>query len=250
MFSSVGHSIISLSEVDSTNNYAAILLNETKVTNGTIILAKNQTKGKGQLGSVWVVEPSKNLTFSVILTDLKIQANRQFLISAWAACSLSYFLEEYFAIKNHIKWPNDIIVNGKKIAGVLIENSLKGQEIQHSIIGVGFNINQANFPKGIGATSVFNELGKEQNLDAVFEQLLSYFNRFYLYLAKQDDKSLFDAYYSKLYGYNTKIALKDNDGYYEGTIKQILSDGRLVVDKNGAEKTYSLKELEFLMKSE
>jgi BirA family biotin operon repressor/biotin-[acetyl-CoA-carboxylase] ligase len=245
--SPIGHTVISLAEVDSTNNYAATLLNETKVTNGTIVLAQNQVKGKGQRGSMWFVEPNKNLTFSIILTDLKIPANKQFLISMWVANVLSSFLKEKFLIKNNIKWPNDIIVNRRKIAGILIENSLKGQFIQNSIVGVGFNVNQTNFPDEILATSLKSEINKELELNEVFDALITSFNQSYLHFAKQDEATLFENYYAKLYGYKSKISLKDADGNFEGIISKVLPDGRLVIHKSGSEKIYSLKELQFLL---
>lgn len=243
----IGHTVISLAEVDSTNNYAATLLNETKMVNGTVILAQNQVNGKGQRGNTWLVEPNKNLTFSIVLTDIKIPANKQFLISMWVAYALSSFLEENYSVKNTIKWSNDIIVNRQKIAGVLIENTIKGNQINTSIIGVGFNVNQENFPMEIKATSLKREIKKELELKTVFDGLMHSFNQFYLLLAKNDEQALFDVYYSKLYGYKSKIALQDKDDFFEGIINQVLPDGRLVVDKNGEEKIYSLKELKFIL---
>jgi BirA family transcriptional regulator, biotin operon repressor / biotin---[acetyl-CoA-carboxylase] ligase len=248
-FAPIGHTIIKLDTVDSTNNYAATLLNETKVVNGTVVLAKNQTQGKGQMGNVWHVEPNTNLTFSIVLSDVKIPVNKQFLLSVWATASISQFLELHCNIANTIKWPNDILTtNTKKICGILIENSLRGDKISNAIVGVGLNVNQTVFPDGIHATSVANEHHKQVSLEEMFTTLLSCFNSNYVLLQQLDEKKLYALFYSKLLGYNTRLSFEDSNGFFVGTIKGVLPSGKLQIkDEQEDLREYAFKEVKFIL---
>jgi BirA family transcriptional regulator, biotin operon repressor / biotin---[acetyl-CoA-carboxylase] ligase len=248
-FSPIAHTIVKLDEVDSTNNYAATLLNETKVVNGTVVLAKNQTQGKGQMGNVWIVEPNANLTFSILLTDLKLNANQQFLLSIWVSVALSESLKNHFNIPNVIKWPNDILCqNGKKIAGVLIENSVKGNKLSHSIIGIGLNVNQTTFPFVSNATSMANEIGTSLIIEDVFNSLVSSLNKHYLLLQQMDEKKLLAFYYANLLGYNSNLDFEDEHGKFTAKILGVTSIGQLVVqDTNEQTKIYNFKELKFIL---
>ena len=248
-FAPIGHTIIKLDTVASTNNYAATLLNETKVVNGTVIMAKNQTQGKGQMGNVWHVEPNTNLTFSIVLSDLKIPVNKQFLLSVWATVSISQFLEMHCNIANSIKWPNDILTtNTKKICGILIENSLRGDKISSAIVGVGLNVNQTVFPEGIAATSIASETQHAANLDELFALLLSIFNSNYVLLQQLDEKKLYTLFYSKLLGYNTPLNFEDSNGSFVGTIQGVSPSGNLQIkDEQDVLRTYAFKEVKFIL---
>ena len=145
------HDIIWLESVDSTNEECRRRISE--IDNLSVVAALSQTSGKGQKGNVWLSEPGKNLTFSVVLkfpaTDIKSElepmlAYDQFVLSEITSLSIVDLLAEH-GIEAKIKWPNDIYVADRKICGMLIENSLRGEWIQHSIIGIGLNVNQRNF---------------------------------------------------------------------------------------------------------
>ncbi len=135
--------IIWLDKVDSTNNEARRHILE--IDNLSVLSALEQTTGRGQHGNKWSSQAGENLTFSIIVKDFRIKANEQSAISQATALSLTDLLESH-GISARIKWPNDIYVRDEKICGILIENSLKGQEIDWSIIGIGLNVNQLTFP--------------------------------------------------------------------------------------------------------
>ena len=243
----IGHSILRLESVDSTNNYAANLLNTTKVSNGTVILAENQLKGKGQRGNSWQVESGKNLTISIVLSDVLFKSNQQFLISQWVSVSLVELLFN-FGILAKIKWPNDILVadNNEKIAGILIENTLQGQQIKHSIVGVGLNINQRIF-EGIRATSMAKNLGRDLVLEDVLQAFLKVLNQSYLKLQKHT-VAIELSYFTHLLGYNTWLNYEDNTCQFSAKIDTILPDGRLVLaDKQNKTKTYLFKEVRLIL---
>lgn len=138
--------IIWLERVDSTNDEARRQISE--IDNLSVVSALEQTKGRGQRGNRWSSQPGENLTFSLVVKDFRIKANEQSAISQATALSLVDLLSRH-EIKARIKWPNDIYAGDEKICGILIENSLKGSEIDWSIIGIGLNVNQTAFPEDL-----------------------------------------------------------------------------------------------------
>jgi BirA family biotin operon repressor/biotin-[acetyl-CoA-carboxylase] ligase len=145
------HDIIWLESADSTNEECKRHISD--LDNLSVVAALSQTCGKGQRGNVWISDPGKNLTFSIVLKfpfNVKagllepMHAYDQFVFSEIAALAVVDLLAEH-GIQAKIKWPNDIYIGDRKICGILIENSLRGEWIQHSIIGIGLNVNQRNF---------------------------------------------------------------------------------------------------------
>ena len=137
------HKII-LSDVDSTNNFAAKLINEGLGGHGSVIMAENQSNGRGQQGSIWQSEPKLNLLFSIILCSEQLSKLKPIQINWYVSLCLVDFLKET-NISAFIKWPNDIMIGEKKVAGTLIENKFHGSRLKQSIVGVGLNVNQVSF---------------------------------------------------------------------------------------------------------
>ena len=119
----IGQKLISLSVVDSTNNYTAKLHSRDEIDHGAVILAENQLNGRGQRGTEWQSEPGNNLTFSFLLTEINLSVLDQFRLNQLASIAIINTLDNY-DIDAYIKWPNDIYVGREKIAGMLIENSI------------------------------------------------------------------------------------------------------------------------------
>ncbi len=143
------YDIIWLQSVDSTNDEARRRI--STLDNLSVLSAFCQTSGHGQRGNSWISEPGKNLTFSIILKDLcMVRAYDQFVISEITAISVTDFLSAH-GIKASIKWPNDIYAGDRKICGILVENTLRGESVSSSVIGIGLNINQRNFDVNIPA---------------------------------------------------------------------------------------------------
>lgn len=135
---------IFLNEVDSTNNYANQLVLTKAAEEGTVVLARYQNSGKGQKGNSWESEAGKNLLASIILRPTFLKAADQFYISKIISLSIAEVLQSKTKDIT-IKWPNDIYAGNRKIAGILIENSVLGQNIETSITGIGLNLNQEVF---------------------------------------------------------------------------------------------------------
>jgi BirA family biotin operon repressor/biotin-[acetyl-CoA-carboxylase] ligase len=171
--------IIWLERVDSTNDEARRHISE--IDNLSVVSALEQTKGRGQRGNRWSSQPGENLTFSLVVKDFRIKANEQSAISQATALSLVDLLSRH-EIKARIKWPNDIYAGDEKICGILIENSLKGSEIDWSIIGIGLNVNQTTFPEDLpNPTSMKLCTGNSNpyNTREILEEFMGIFTGYY-----------------------------------------------------------------------
>ena len=171
--------IIWLERVDSTNDEARRHISE--IDNLSVVSALEQTKGRGQRGNTWLSLAGENLTFSLIVKDFRIKSNEQAAISQATALSLTKLLGRY-GIEARIKWPNDIYTGDNKICGILIENSLKGVEIEWSIIGIGLNVNQTSFPEHLpNPTSMRLCTGNSNpyNTREILEEFMGIFTGYY-----------------------------------------------------------------------
>jgi BirA family biotin operon repressor/biotin-[acetyl-CoA-carboxylase] ligase len=136
--------IIYLNEVESTNNYANQLILSDAAEEGTVVLAQYQTHGKGQHGNVWESETGKNLLMSIIWYPGFLPASQQFMISKIVSIAITDCVNDIID-DCKIKWPNDIYIGNQKLAGILIENSVKGSHLSSSVVGIGLNVNQQVF---------------------------------------------------------------------------------------------------------
>jgi BirA family biotin operon repressor/biotin-[acetyl-CoA-carboxylase] ligase len=216
-----------MTECLSTNDYLLKLLKKKSYQEGTMVNTSYQKGGRGQRNNNWLSEKGKNLTFSFLL-EPNIELSNQFSLHIITSISIFKTLLE-INIKNiSIKWPNDIYVNDKKIAGILIENLVYRKFIHKSVIGVGLNINQSNF--GIlNATSTINETMKKHNLDQILQIFKSIFNKEYLKLNSNKIHEEFDFYKKNLIGYQIEKKYEYNSAVIKGKIIDVLSNGILVI---------------------
>ena len=148
-----------LHETESTNSFLHEQLMSEKLPEGSVVTADYQTKGRGQRGSSWQSEAGKNLLMSIVVYPDFLKASEAFVLSKCIALATCDLLADY-SNQVRIKWPNDILIEGKKVAGILIENILRGADIYATIAGIGINFNQQVFEVGLNsATSVFINSG-------------------------------------------------------------------------------------------
>ena len=166
--------IIWLDTIDSTNTEALRRLAE--LPSMTVLAAREQTAGRGQRGNTWFTEPGKNLTFSIVVkfAEGQLHASQVHWLNYLMSDVVSMFLRSY-GIDCTIKWPNDVYVQRRKICGILIENTLKGEWVDAAVIGTGININQREFPQLANATSLVRCYGQEQDLEACMEKVAALF---------------------------------------------------------------------------
>ena len=239
----IGQKIIHLESVDSTNKSIANLLKQGDITHGTVILADDQFDGKGQRGAQWLVKPGENLTFSFLLENVSLSLSQQFYLTQVVSLSLIRLLKK-LEISARIKWPNDIFVNGVKIAGILIENQVQNGVIKNSIIGIGLNVNQQKFDS-FKATSIALELGIQHNLQEVLFSFIHSFNSTWIPHSEEAKRTIQHDYLAHLLNYKKKSSYSDKHGEFEGEITGVNEAGQLEVIKGTTKIAYDLKEIEF-----
>ena len=230
--------------IDSTNTEALRRLDG--IPSGTVLAARSQTAGRGQRGNTWFTEPGKNLTFSVVLKDLGLKASDSIRLNALTSVAVVSLLEHY-GVQPVIKWPNDIYVSGRKICGMLIENTLDGAMLGASVVGIGININQREFPQLANATSLALCTGKDEALEEVLAVFLEIFEGM---LSRLDSPELWERYASRLYRLGKTARYYDilREEEFEGVIQGVEPDGRLcILDAGGERRHYRFKEVSYIL---
>ena len=248
----VGKVLRQFDELPSTNDYARFMANEPHTPEGAVVLAGRQTSGRGQMGAVWESAPGENLTLSVIFKPVWLRADQQFQLSKAVALAVYDTVSEAFkdilpAFDLHIKWPNDILLNGKKIAGILIENTISGHHLGISVVGIGLNVNQQQFSPTLPfAGSMAGAVGQSFDTSLLAQRLFFYLENRYLTLRDGDATRLHTDYLRHLLGFSQRLpfeSLPDGERF-EGTIQGIDEDGKLVVGLDGGqERRFGLKEI-------
>ncbi len=228
--------------MSSTNKYAADLLKSENLPEGTVILAYHQTAGKGQFGKSWLTSAGENLTFSVILKPVNLTVNNSFLISMCMAVSVRDTLLTFLSsARIEIKWPNDILSNGNKISGILIENQVSHDNIKHVIAGVGINVNQIQFKDVPNATSLRRITGREYKTDHVLSVFCIHLEKWYLTLRKGNHHQIIQEYHKSLYGTEV-LKILTSDGEKASKILRVDEQGYVFLEIDGDEKKFSLNE--------
>jgi len=239
--------LIKLDAIDSTNEFLKGLSNNQLVENFTVVTAENQTQGKGQMGSKWVSEVSKNLIMSVLVRDFVADINQIFDVNIVVSVSIIKALEDFNIPELSIKWPNDIMSYNKKIGGILIENSLKSNGEIVSIVGLGLNVNQMNFedlPKASSLALICNKIfDKEEILLKIIEELEHNF-----LFWNQNMESLRLDYTNHLFKKGIPMPFSDaNQQNFMGIIQGVSSIGKLkILLEDDSISEFDIKELQML----
>ena len=238
--------IIKLDAIDSTNSYLKKLLTKESLDDLTVVISKHQTKGKGRNGNIWANDASLNLAFSIYKRFNRLNINNKFILNLISSIAVFHLLSENKLNKLTIKWPNDIMSENKKISGILIENSVKGNFINHSVIGVGVNVNQRKFKNLPNATSMFIETGREFSLDTLASRLGEIFCKNFLQYEKNEG-ALLKYYNNQLFLKNTDSNFITKDGKrFSGKITRINKNGELIIMKaDKREVNYTENEIRF-----
>ncbi len=243
--------IITLKEVDSTNNYLRSLPADEVKNEIVVAVAKKQTAGRGQRGNSWESEPGKNLTFSILLHPTFLEARQQFILSQAIALSIKEVLYDYVRSPHpRIKWPNDIYWNKKKLGGLLIENDLTGKHIDRCIIGVGVNLNQEHFTSDApNPVSVWQITGHATESLTILRKIMQRFSFYYGQIKRGDTHDLVDHYHKALFrrvGFH-KFRVPGGEEF-EARIRRIEPDGHLVLEDTQSQmRTFGFKEVEYVL---
>jgi len=239
--------MIKLDAIDSTNSYLKRLLTKDSLDDLTVVVSKHQTKGKGRNGNIWKNEASLNLAFSIYKKFNNLNVKDKFMLNVISSLSVFQLLKENNLNKLTIKWPNDIMAGNGKISGILIENSVKGKFINHSVIGVGINVNQKKFKDLPNATSLFIETGLEFSLDSLASRLVEIFSKNFLRF-KKNEEDLLKFYNNQLYLKNIDSNFIDLDKKkFSGKIICVNIKGELKIRKTNKEEiNYSENKIKFM----
>lgn len=221
----------------STNAYAIELLAKSKPLDGLVITTDDQYAGEGQFGSKWVSESGQNCTFSLILYPDFLPAVDAFLLNMCVSLGLQEALAAIVKDQTvQIKWPNDILLNGKKISGILIQNTVRGKFLEHAVIGIGINVNQTHFENLPGAGSLRKTTGKYYDRKTVLQNVLQSMEAHYIQLKNSPDThQLYESWkanymkhlylYKKWHTYSIK-----NKGTLTAQIIDIDHHGRVILE--------------------
>lgn len=241
----IGNKIIQLDVVDSTNNFVANLLKSGELVHGTVILADEQTAGKGQRGSTWLSEGGSNVIMSIFVEHDNLTVENQEAINHWVSLSILSLLKKY-NILGQVKWPNDILVNSKKIAGVLIENQIGNGRLKSSIIGIGLNVNQENFGD-ITATSLKLNSSMFHPVRDVALQLITALNEESSTIMDANRIELKSRYHENLWRIGEMVQFIENEELISGKLLGTNEQGLLQMNVNGEIRTFDLKQIKFVV---
>lgn len=244
----IGKVLLEFASLPSTNLFALELLSKSKPSEGTVILAFDQSEGRGQIGSRWESQPGCNITLSVILYPTFLPIPQQFSLNQASALAVRDFVARYAKKPVYVKWPNDIYIGHCKVAGILIQNTLSGGGFQSTVIGLGINVNQEIFAPGLpNPTSLKLETGLEFELPELIQRLCQSLEQRYLQLRNSQFGRLNEEYLQYLYGLGQTALFERPDGrQFTGMITGISPIGLLLVEAEGREEAFQLKEIKMV----
>ncbi len=239
--------IIKLNAIDSTNLFLRSLSIDTNVEDFTVVVAKHQTKGRGQMGTVWSSQDAKNLTFSVFKRFDNLKLDQHFVISMVASLAVINTLKKLNLPKLSVKWPNDILSENKKICGILIENVIKQNNVAATVVGIGLNVNQVNFSNLPQASSLLNVTGISYDLDELLQSILKELEILFDLVESNHFKTIKTTYESYLFRKDKPSTFKNEEGLFSGFIKGVSNEGLLeVLLEDNVLKTFDLKTIKLL----
>ena len=233
--------------LESTNEKLKEITGEKDIPEFSVVMAGYQTAGKGQKGNSWESEKGKNLTVSILLKPGFLSPANQFYVSRIVSLAIVWVLKE-LGIEPEIKWPNDIYVGDKKIAGILIENTVMGDTLSESIVGIGLNVNQQEFLSGAkNPVSIKNILTRDVDINDTLNNLLEKLIILYMGLYEGETDTIDKAYLKNLYRRKGLFRFRDINGEFRAEISNIETSGILVLrDTHGKIRRYAFKEVEFV----
>jgi BirA family biotin operon repressor/biotin-[acetyl-CoA-carboxylase] ligase len=221
----IGQEVSCYHSLPSTNDVAKTLAQEG-VKEGTVIVAEEQTAGRGRIKRRWL-SPRGGIALSIILYPPLDYLPSLIMVASLAVANA---IERVTGLKAKLKWPNDVLVNGKKVCGILVESDVRGNKVDYAVIGIGINANLklSEFPQiAPMATSLSQELGRDVSRREIVRSLLAEAERLYLALASGD--SVFKQWRSRLVTLGQEVQVSSAEATYKGVAESVASDGSLLL---------------------
>ena len=236
-------------QLPSTNGYALDLLSKSNPCEGTVITTDNQVDGRGQIGSKWESAAGQNITISIILRPNFLEVRNQFLLNQAIALGVASFTQQHISEGVKVKWPNDIYIHKKKVAGILIQNQLSGSKIQSTVVGLGININQTQFLSDAPNPTSFKLTTQQHyNISALTDMLCKCIELSYLDLRQRKITKLQNNYLSNLFQYQKLAHYQRSDGrVFQGTIIGLTPFGKLQIETKKGIEAFDIKTVKFVL---
>lgn len=241
--------ILYYDELPSTNHQLRQLMREHPLDEMTVVVAGFQQAGRGQAGNSWESERGKNLLMSLLLYPQFVEIIHQFGISAVVSLAVVDALKGFGIGNVKVKWPNDIYIDDRKVAGILIEHSIMGPVLSDSIVGIGLNVNQTQFLSDApNPVSMCQVTGTEFSLTGVFEKLMDCMVNRYQQLMDDGELGLMTEYCSAMWRADGQMhSFKDDTGCFDAKIDGVDEIGRLrLMTASGEVKVFGFKEVTYL----
>jgi BirA family biotin operon repressor/biotin-[acetyl-CoA-carboxylase] ligase len=234
----IGKKLFVFESIDSTNTCVKTLA-EVGNPEGTVVVADFQTAGRGRLGRSWVSEAGANLLFSLLLRpSIRKEAVGQ--LTFYSAVSIARALERVTKHPVECKWPNDVLLKGKKCCGILLENSIHQDRIDFSVVGIGINVNQTSFPDEMEGkvTSLYKEFGHTFDRTTLLQEMLREADALLPHLHKGDTLKIMDEWNSRCTMFDKPVTLVHGEERISGTALGLDTDGGLIIKTPGGQSTY------------
>lgn len=227
----MNYDIYRYGKIDSTNSHL-LKLGEEGFAEGTVVVADEQTAGRGRLGRSWEAEPQANLLFSLLLRPYFLQRDEVFILTFSAAVSVAEAIENVAQrVQPQLKWPNDVLLDGKKVCGILLESNFDSNGLSHVVLGIGLNVNQQEFSPTISAcaTSLSLVTGKKFDRDDLLFAILTNFSSVYESLQKRDFYSVMKKWRDRSIMFGKEITVGLAGKTFQGICGDVTDDGTLVL---------------------
>lgn len=238
-----------LDAIPSTNSYIKDLVKNEDPESFTVVSAEFQTKGRGQMETVWYSTEGSNLLFSILIKFRRVLAADQFFLNCAVSLAILEALKPYDLPELRVKWPNDIMADNRKLGGILIENSLLSGQIRYTIVGIGLNVNEEKFPPELRkAVSMYQTLGKKTDRDILLQELVGKIKLYAGLFESGQYKQLMVEYKENLYRYGRPAMFETGVGeIFMGKIIDVDPSGNLVLElQDETQRRFRFKEIKFL----
>lgn len=220
-------------DVIGSTNTTAMQMAEEGAPHGTLVVADRQDHGKGRRGRGWVLPAGVAIAMSIVLKPRELHPGNAPMLTLVSALAVERAILQQTGMKPAIKWPNDIVIEGKKVCGILTEMSTQMDYINHIVVGIGINVHNEEFPEELSerATSLFLVSNEHYSRAALVEAVCEYFEHYYeVFMRTQDMSGLMEEYNSYLVNMDKKVRVLDPKEEYEGKALGISERGELLVD--------------------
>ena len=245
----IGQSLHHLVETDSTNSYAIDILTKSAPADGTVVVADYQRAGRGQFDRTWQSKAGENLLFSLILYPHFVAPSRQFVLTQAISVGLAEALQHLCSVPISVKWPNDLYIGRKKVAGMLIQTALGQQKMQYAVVGIGLNVNQIKFPSTVpNPTSLSITTQRTFDRAEVLSTILEYLERWYLNLRSGQTRLIEQRYQQLLFQFGEWALYRVPGGEpFSGKIVGFTPQGKLEMETQSGIQVFNFKEIQFLI---